>query len=137
MKYVSSHSAASRWSMVVRSMAFPMCCSSQFCSTIPKAKSDSSRPRRSGVVSVTGLQRLDFTSSAVVHSYEMKAALIVGDQEPGQVAGGLPENLENGICRVAGEGRVRLAVALDNVGNQETPHAHTLRRFTWKEYTMA
>ena len=61
------------------------------------------------MVSVTRLQRLDFAESAVVHSDEMKAALIVGDQEPGQVAGGLPENLENGICGVVGKGRVRLA----------------------------
>src|SRR5438067_13484278 len=97
--------------MVLRSMTFPMCCSSQFCSTMPKAKSDSSRPRCSGVVSVTRLQRLDFAESAVVHSDEMKAALIVGDQEPGQVAGGLPENLENGICRLQGEGRPRTTVA--------------------------
>src|SRR5437016_7237982 len=103
-------------------MTFPMCCSSQFCSTIPKARSDSSRPRCSGVVSVTRLQRLDFAEAAVIHPDEMKAALIVGDQESGQIAGGLPENLQDGIRCVAGEGRVWLAVALDNIGDQETPH---------------
>src|SRR5437016_6397812 len=123
--------------MVLRSMTFPTCCSSQFCSTIPKAKSDSSRPRCSGVVSVTSLQRLDFAESAVVHSDEVEAALIVGYQEARQVAGGLPEDLENGICRVVGKGRVRLAVTLDNIGNHETPHASALRRFTGNEYTMA
>ena len=33
------------------------------------------------MVSVTRLQRLDFAESAVVHSDEMKAALIVGDEK--------------------------------------------------------
>src|SRR5439155_4073226 len=115
--------------MVLRSMTFPMCCSSQFCSTIPKAKSDSSRPRCSGVVSVTSLQRLDFAESAVVHTDEVEAALIVGHQEARQVAGGLPEDLENGIRRVVGEGGMRLSVALDNIGDHKTPHASALRQF--------
>src|SRR5437667_11103881 len=96
MMYVISHSSSSLFSRVLRSMTLPMCCSSQCCSTMPKAKSDSSWPASSGGSCGIGLRSFDLAQPAVIHPDQMKAALIVGDEKSRQVADPLPEDFQQG-----------------------------------------
>jgi hypothetical protein len=82
------------------------------------------------------LQCLDFAQAAVVHADEMEVALIVGDQESRKVAGRLPKDLDHRIRGVVRERGMWLAVALNNIGDREMPHAIGLAIMV-NEYNMA
>jgi len=66
----------------------------------------------------------------VVHSDEMKVALIVGDEESRQVAGSLPQDFKDRICGAMGECGVGLTVALNNICNSETHHAAIVGQYS-------
>jgi hypothetical protein len=68
------------------------------------------------------LQDLDFAQPAVIHSDEVEASLIIGDQKPRKVGGRLPKDLEDRICGVAGKRGMRLTVAFDNIRDREMSH---------------
>src|SRR2546427_392316 len=70
-----------------------------------------------------GSERLDLAEAAVTHPDEVEAALVVSHQEPRQVSIARQEDFQHRIGRGLGKGRVGLAVALDDVGDGETPHA--------------
>src|SRR5213594_1953465 len=122
---MSSHSVTLSWSWsrAFRFTTLPMYCSSQFCSTMPKARSESSRPTSSGDACGMRSERFDLAEVAVIHPDEVEAALVVSHQEPRQVSIARQEDFQHWIGRGMGKGRVGLAVALDDVSNGETPHA--------------
>src|SRR5207245_10871262 len=70
-----------------------------------------------------GSERFDLAEVAVIHPDEVEAALVVSHQEPRQVSVARQEDFQHWIGRGMGKGRVGLAVALDDVGDGETPHA--------------
>jgi hypothetical protein len=83
------------------------------------------------------LENLDFAQPTVIHSNEMEASLIIGDQKSRKVAGGLPKDLEDRIGGVAGKRGMRLTVAFDNIRDREMSHTPVLPIADVFEYSMA
>ena len=58
----------------------------------------------------------------MIHSDEVKAALIVRDQEPRKVTSSLPEDLKDRICCIARKRGMGLPVPFNNAGNCKASH---------------